>query len=179
MNFLSHIFQKPMKPYTAVRGIIHVPYHSKTKNKTYNSVLLVKEKSNGKFSLPGGKIEKWETAQEALKRELYEELGIDKKYIHVAKNPAYIYQGRVVRHEIFQVFVSGWSVDLEKAPTKEIQTIGFFNAGSHNRISDDTMEKHVQMLVPNYYQTQKDTTAQLSDALSIPGKYYKQFKKEI
>jgi 8-oxo-dGTP pyrophosphatase MutT (NUDIX family) len=42
-----------------------------------NKILLLVNRSSGKYAFPGGGIELQETAQEALKREVYEETGIE------------------------------------------------------------------------------------------------------
>jgi 8-oxo-dGTP pyrophosphatase MutT (NUDIX family) len=44
-----------------------------------NRVLLVRDKGHHKFSLPGGGIKKGEPTINAVKRELYEELGLSAK----------------------------------------------------------------------------------------------------
>ena len=48
---------------------------------TYNNKILMLQKKNGQFELPGGHIQKGESPIDGAKRELFEETGIDIKVI--------------------------------------------------------------------------------------------------
>jgi putative (di)nucleoside polyphosphate hydrolase len=51
-----------------------------------NSILMVQKKSNGMWDFPGGGIDEGESIEQAIKREILEELGISKiDLIHIGK----------------------------------------------------------------------------------------------
>lgn len=95
-----------------------------------NKVLLVRGPHERQFSLPGGKIEPWESGQEALRRELEEELGITPDQITSMKS---YYSGKQM-HYPFTVYISSppvfhpnWEIkdlywwDLNKVPTVSVR----------------------------------------------------------
>ena len=76
--------------------------------------ILIAERLNdgpfhGLWEFPGGKIASGETAQEALSRELMEELGIEAKVLSSFMNLQHEYNDRIVTIEFF--IVNEWNND--------------------------------------------------------------------
>jgi len=80
-----------------------------------NQVLIAKRASHqhqgDKWEFPGGKIENDESSQEALKRELKEELGIEVQSASHLIDISHKYVDQTVRLEVFEV--RDWQGDAE------------------------------------------------------------------
>ncbi len=79
-----------------------------------NNILIARRKAgdrslSGKWEFPGGKIEKGETPEECLKRELYEELGINVIVGDYLTTSEYKYGEKNIRLIVYRV----WYVDGE------------------------------------------------------------------
>jgi 8-oxo-dGTP pyrophosphatase MutT (NUDIX family) len=113
-------------------------------------LLCRKKRGHGMLILPGGKIERGETAIECIAREVREELGPLKvrgakflgTYVDRAADP-----GRTVRIELYRGELSG-----EPAPHAEIGELVWFDAGEdwsrlapslRNRIMPDLVKRGV------------------------------------
>lgn len=89
-------------------------------------LLLVRARNNKKWYFPGGKIENNETAEQALIREVREELSVEIKvdsitYLTTVIGPAYGRDGLV---ELI-CFAANWHGDI--APASEISEIGYLD----------------------------------------------------
>ena len=68
-------------------------------------VLLVKDRGQSHFSLPGGGVKKRETVLTAASRELYEELGL--VTIKIVRSPEYDFEGSINQHHVCLVEATG------------------------------------------------------------------------
>lgn len=68
-------------------------------------VLLVKDRGQTHFSLPGGGIKKKETAVTAASRELYEELGLEA--VKIVRSPEFDFNGSINQHSVCLVEAVG------------------------------------------------------------------------
>jgi 8-oxo-dGTP pyrophosphatase MutT (NUDIX family) len=68
-------------------------------------VLLVKDRGQSHFSLPGGGIKRNETAVTAASRELYEELGLEA--VKIVRSPEYDFNGSLNQHSVCLVEAIG------------------------------------------------------------------------
>lgn len=111
----------------------------------YNHVLLVKEKSSGKWGLPKGAIEKNETSEACWQRELLEETTLDiKKYpfkvTHQRARSRYlIYTVKMyLPRDNFQTLKE----EMDRKSTAEIKMIRWFTMeemkGMTHRVNDVT-----------------------------------------
>ena len=93
-----------------------------------NQILLSQRTADksfpGQWEFPGGKIESSETANEALIRELKEELGIDIDNSYLFKRIEHYYDSFTANIEFF--IVDSWSGELSG---EEGQLVRWFSAG--------------------------------------------------
>ena len=68
-------------------------------------VLLVKDRGQTHFSLPGGGIKRKETAVTAASRELYEEVGLEA--VKIVRSPEYDFNGSLNQHSVCLVEAIG------------------------------------------------------------------------
>ena len=66
-------------------------------------VLLVRERRNKDFSLPGGRIHAGEASSTAVTREIYEEVGLSVKSLVFAGS----HEGRFVTHQVYVLDTTG------------------------------------------------------------------------
>ncbi|MBW3012738.1 NUDIX domain-containing protein [Candidatus Woesearchaeota archaeon] len=129
------------------RAIVLFPYHSSTRNRYYNSVVLSLERNNGKYSLPGGSVDPRKgdkNSLDAAVRELKEEFGLLTRKENAQL--AYTFSGNVCEHDVYLVYAHG---NLE-ADIHELRGIGFYNAGRHNAIPNEKLERHVKVLQADF-----------------------------
>ena len=73
-------------------------------------ILLVRKRNTTAFMQPGGKIEAGERAEDALRREIAEELGSGiraARFVQRAQAPAANEPGRIVQADLFEVDLDG------------------------------------------------------------------------
>ncbi len=73
-------------------------------------ILVVRKKGTDTFIIPGGRVEKEETSEQTLKRELFEELKVkvlSLKYFGVFTEPAAFEKDTLVELEIYNVMIIG------------------------------------------------------------------------
>lgn len=89
-------------------------------------VLLVRATYNDYFSFPGGGIKRGETAEEAAKRELAEETGIDATKLHLVGE--YVHDKGYVKDHISLFCVDGFQYgDRPKSRRWEIDESDFYS----------------------------------------------------
>jgi len=122
-------------------------------------VLISKRKANqhlaGLWEFPGGKVEKGENIQLALKRELYEELGIKPEKINQLTTISYNYPDKNVLLDVWQV--SKWhgqpepreNQELKWVNTDELSLYDFPEANKH--IIQTLSLKPIYLISPKSY----------------------------
>ncbi len=109
---------KPMRIEVATAAII----------RKGDKVLLAKRAKmlpeGGKWCLPGGHVDKWERAEDCIKRELKEELGVNTKKVKLE----FVHEEFVKRLGLHAV-VFVYSVDVERKfkPNWEVNDYGWFS----------------------------------------------------
>ena len=97
-------------------------------------LLLVRVRENEHWYLPGGKVEDDEAPEDALQRELWEELGISLdpasvRYLYTVVGPAYGQPGEVA----LICFAADW--DQEPRPKGEISDVQWLHWQDHARFA--------------------------------------------
>jgi 8-oxo-dGTP pyrophosphatase MutT (NUDIX family) len=99
-----------------------------------NKLLLAFSKNKKAFYLPGGKIDQGETSQEAIIREIKEELNIDlipeklKFHYHISA-PAYGENANIVMEQDCYLY----DLDEKIQPSNEIAEVKFFDFESYQK----------------------------------------------
>ncbi|MBI3633923.1 MAG: NUDIX hydrolase [Candidatus Vogelbacteria bacterium] len=91
-------------------------------DETRKKFLIVQE-DNGRWELPGGGLDWGENAQDAIRREVREEMGLEVTY--VAKQPAYFLSDRDDKKVYVNVIFETQLRDLNFTPSNECVAIKF------------------------------------------------------
>lgn len=101
-----------------------------------NKMLFVKEKMDGKWSLPGGFADMGLTPSESVIREVREESGYDVSIVRIIGLIDYNkHQARPFPFDIYQLFIECKITGGEGTPGIETSDIGFFEEGNLPELS--------------------------------------------
>ena len=104
-----------------------------------NKILIGKRKDKdiggGKWEFPGGKIEVGETNSEALKRELYEELGISVKIGKELMNYEHMFKTTIYNISFMEII--DYDGEIRNNAHSEINWVKFSNLLEYDFISGD------------------------------------------
>ena len=104
-----------------------------------NKILIGKRKDKdiggGKWEFPGGKIEVGETNSEALKRELYEELGISVKIGKELMNYEHMFKTTIYNISFMEII--DYDGEIRNNAHSEIKWVKFSNLLKYDFISGD------------------------------------------
>lgn len=107
-----------------------------------NEILLVKEKMDGKWSLPGGYADLGMTPSEIAVNEVKEESGFDVKPVRILGFIDYNkYQKRPFPFDIYQLFMECEIIGGEATPGLETSEVNFFNIESLPELSERRVTK--------------------------------------
>jgi ADP-ribose pyrophosphatase YjhB (NUDIX family) len=93
-----------------------------------DQILLVREISDGRWTLPGGWADVNQSAKECVEREVKEESGFDARALKLAAVCDYRRQGHVLRHpySIYKLFFICELIGGEARPSLETSAVQFF-----------------------------------------------------
>lgn len=103
-----------------------------------NKILLVSKKNKDAWELPGGKVESNEELENALKRELLEELGIIVEVIQAFNEYQFInndkeYHSTIFECNILKGKVKECSEEIEKVEFIDLEKINEFNLSERTK----------------------------------------------
>lgn len=137
-------------------------------------VLISKRKANqhlaGLWEFPGGKVEKGEGIQSALKRELYEELGIKPEKIKQLTTISYNYPDKDVLLDVWQV--NKWCGQPESKENQElrwvnIDELSLYDFPEANKHIIQTLSlKPVYLISPKSYENVDDFISTIEQCFS-------------
>jgi ADP-ribose pyrophosphatase YjhB (NUDIX family) len=92
-------------------------------------ILLVRERSDGRWTLPGGKADAWDTPSEAVEREIREESGYEARAVRLVAVYDRARQGHVPPHPlaIYKLFLVCELVGGEATHSDETDGVAFFS----------------------------------------------------
>ena len=112
-----------------------------------NKILIGKRKDKdiggGKWEFPGGKIEIGETISKALKRELYEELGISAKIGKELMNYEHMFKTTIYNISFMEII--DYEGEIRNNAHSEIKWVKFSNLPEYDFISGD--DRFIQSLI--------------------------------
>ncbi|MCL2158464.1 MAG: NUDIX domain-containing protein [Oscillospiraceae bacterium] len=106
-----------------------------------NEILLVKHTYQNNWFLPGGGVDKGETFEQAIRRELIEETGYEADIIELFGVYQNTYEGK---RDNIVVFVCKNGRFIESSPSPEIEKHGFFGADNLPENTAKGMRKRVE-----------------------------------
>ncbi|HED05801.1 MAG TPA: NUDIX domain-containing protein [Ignavibacteria bacterium] len=118
-----------------------------------DKILLVKEKVDGGWTLPGGWAEPNETPSQSVEREVLEESG----YVVSAEKVSAIYdrtkQGHTPPHpyHVYKIFFLCKILGGESVPSLETDDVGFFDKDNLPNLSDARIKKHQILRLFEHY----------------------------
>lgn len=118
-----------------------------------DKVLLVREKDDDWWSFPGGGVDYGETIQDALIREVVEELGVEPDHIIVNDTPAFISIGSVANGvPRCNIFYRATVPEEEIRPTEDVVKQEWYNLSDFSSLrmgpmTDDVMKGLRKMIV--------------------------------
>lgn len=118
-----------------------------------NEILLVKERSDGKWTLPGGWADVCESPSEGIVREVFEETGFrvkSNRLIAVKDRGLHPYKPQYPNH-IYKLFFLCDLIDGKAKESHEILKINFFSLDSLPILSESRVLKEDIVIVFEYY----------------------------
>jgi mutator protein MutT len=129
---ILRVYWRIFKPITlGVRAIV-------TNDK--NEILLVKHTYQNYWFLPGGGVDKGETFEQAIRRELIEETGYEANIIELFGVYQNTYEGK---RDNIVVFVCKNGKFIDFLPSSEIEKYGFFNVDNLPENTSRGMKKRI------------------------------------
>lgn len=97
-------------------------------------VLLVRNKDDGSWCLPGGGWDYGETVEQCIRREIQEELGVDIK--HIDATPVGFWDGKNSKYDYraLKLVITGQLASDQFTVTDEASEVGYFNYQEMKRL---------------------------------------------
>lgn len=130
---MSHSFSIDTKQYVIPPSFFRVSIKLMVRDAD-GRALLVRNKDDGSWCLPGGGWDYGETVEQCIRREIQEELGVDIK--HIDATPVGFWDGKNSKYDYraLKLVITGQLASDQFTVTDEASEVGYFNHDEMKRL---------------------------------------------